>query len=42
LEILGRMGPSAEERRTAGRLMKRLLKGRGKRRPKEPGGDTGG
>ena len=42
LEILGRMGPSAEERRTAGRLMKRLLKGRGQRRPKEPGDDTGG
>ncbi len=42
LEILSRMGPSAEERRTAGRLMQRLLKGHRQRRPKEPGDDTGG
>jgi hypothetical protein len=40
LEILGRMGPSAEERRTAGRIMKRLLKGRGQRRRNEPGDDV--
>ncbi len=35
LEILGRMGPSAEERRTAARLMKRLFKGRAARRRNE-------
>jgi hypothetical protein len=29
LEILGRMGPSAEDRRTAARIMKRLLRSRG-------------
>ncbi len=40
LEILGRMGPSSEERRTAARLMKRLLKGRTARRRGEPGGDA--
>jgi hypothetical protein len=40
LEILGRMGPSSEERRTAARLMKRLLKGRTARRGGEPGGDA--
>ncbi len=40
LEILGRMGPSAEERRTAARLMKRLLKGRAPRRRGEPGDDA--
>jgi hypothetical protein len=40
LEILGRMGPSAEERRTAGRLMKRLLRGRAARRRNEPGGEA--
>lgn len=39
LEILGRMGPSAEERRTAARLMKRLFKGRAARRGGEPGDD---
>jgi hypothetical protein len=37
LEILGRMGPSAEERRTAARLMKRLLKGRAARHRGDPG-----
>jgi hypothetical protein len=41
LEILGRMGPSSEERRTAARLMKRLLKGRTAHRHGEPGGDAG-
>jgi hypothetical protein len=42
LEILGRMGPSAEERRTAARLMKRLLKGRAARHRGDPGdGDPG-
>jgi hypothetical protein len=40
LEILARMGPSAEERRTAARLMKRLFKGRAARRRGEPGGET--
>ncbi len=40
LEILGRMGPSSEERRTAARLMKRLLKGRTARRRGDPGGDV--
>ncbi len=40
LEILGRMGPSSEERRTAARLMKRLLKGRTARRGGEPSGDA--
>ena len=40
LEILGRMGPSAEERRNAARLMKRLFKGRAARRRSEPGGDA--
>jgi hypothetical protein len=40
LEILGRMGPSAEERRTAARLMKRLFKGRAARRRGEPGDDA--
>ncbi len=40
LEILGRMGPSAEERRTAARLMKRLLKGRAPRRRGEPSDDA--
>jgi hypothetical protein len=34
------MGPSAEERRTAARLMKRLLKGRAPRRRGEPGDDA--
>jgi len=34
------MGPSSEERRTAARLMKRLLKGRTARRRGEPGGDA--
>ncbi len=36
LEILGRMGPSAEDRRTAARIMKRLLRSRGASRPREP------
>jgi hypothetical protein len=36
LEILGRMGPSAEDRRSAARIMKRLLRGRGKPRPRDP------
>ncbi len=36
LEILGRMGPSAEDRRTAARIMKRLLRSRGAHRPREP------
>ncbi len=36
LEILGRMGPSAEDRRTAARIMKRLLRSRGVSRPREP------
>jgi TolA-binding protein len=36
LEILGRMGPSAEDRRTAARIMKRLLRSRGASRPHEP------
>ncbi len=36
LEILGRMGPSAEDRRTAARIMKRLLRNRGASRPREP------
>ncbi len=40
LEILGRMGPSAEERRTAARLMKRLFKGRAARRRGEPDDHT--
>ncbi len=40
LEILGRMGPSAEERRTAARLMKRLFKGRAARRRGGPGDDA--
>jgi hypothetical protein len=40
LEILGRMGPSAEERRIAARLMKRLFKGRAARRRGEPGDDA--
>ncbi len=40
LEILGRMGSSAEERRTAARLMKRLFKGRAARRRGEPGADS--
>jgi hypothetical protein len=40
LEILGRMGPSSEERRTAARLMKRLLKGCAARRRVEPDGDA--
>ncbi len=40
LEILGRMGPSSEERRTAARLMKRLLKGHTTRRRGEPGDDA--
>ncbi|MHA1153013.1 MAG: hypothetical protein ACTSQ7_10180 [Alphaproteobacteria bacterium] len=40
MEILGRMGPSAEERRTAARLMKRLFKGRATRRRDEPGDDA--
>lgn len=41
LEILGRMGPSSEDRRTAARLMKRLLKGRTAHRHGELGGDAG-
>ncbi len=41
LEILGRMGPSAEDRRSAARLMKRLLRGRGAGRRREPGRDPG-
>ncbi len=36
LEILGRMGPSAEDRRTAARIMKRLLRSRGAPRRREP------
>lgn len=36
LEILGRMGPSAEDRRSAARIMKRLLRGRGASRPRNP------
>ncbi len=36
VEILGRMGPSAEDRRTAARIMKRLLRSRGASRPREP------
>ncbi len=36
LEILGRMGPSAEDRRSAARIMKRLLRGRGASRPRDP------
>ena len=36
LEILARMGPSAEDRRTAARLMKRLLRRRGAIPPHEP------
>jgi hypothetical protein len=40
LEILGRMGSSAEERRTAARLMKRLFKGRAARRHGEAGDDA--
>ncbi len=36
LEILGRMGPSAEDRRTAARIMKRLLRSRGASRRREP------
>ena len=36
LEILGRMGPSAEDRRTAARIMKRLLRSRGASGPREP------
>jgi hypothetical protein len=34
------MGPSSEERRTAARLMKRLLKGCAARRRVEPDGDA--
>ncbi len=40
LEILGRMGSSAEERRAAARLMRRLLKGRAPRRRGGPGDDA--
>jgi len=40
LEILGRMGPSAAERRTAARLMTRLFKGRAARRRSETGEDS--
>ena len=36
LEILGRMGPSAEDRRTAARIMKRLLRSRSAPGPREP------
>ena len=40
LEILGRMGPSAEERRTAARLMQRLMKGRATRPRNDLGNDV--
>ena len=40
LEILGRIGPSAKDRRTAARLIKRLLKGRATRRRGEPRDDA--